>query len=189
MGARLWIERYLGWCPRAKAFAAGDLSEEPPVSENMTGDRDAGTPWFVRPALILLLPLLPAFIFTTYTLLIPIILPSMELEAVVRTAMITIPVAVLIFYGRATHDTAGATAAGALLFPLFEVYSQVLGFLFDPAFMMTSPIHWPKMFIATSPFILLLGATGFFASRRSNLTMYIALVLGLAAVIIMLGIS
>jgi hypothetical protein len=189
MGARLLIERYLGWCPRAKAFATGDLSEDPPIPENRTGDHDAGTPWFIRPALILLLPLLPAFIFTTYTLLIPIILPSIELEAVVRTAMITIPVAVLIFYGRSTHDTAGATLAGALLFPLFEIYSQILALLLVPGSFMTAPVHWPKLFVATSPFILLLGAAGFLASRRSNLTIYIALVLGLVAVIIMLGIS
>ena len=189
MDAKLWVERYLGWCPCAKAFATGDLLEDPPVPENRTGDRDTGTSWFIRSALILLLPLLPAIISIAYTLSIPIILPSSELQMVTRILLIGIPVGILIHYGRSTHDVIGTTLAGALLFPLFEVYSQVLGFLIDPAFIMTSPVHWPKMFIATWPFILLFGATGFFASRRSNLTNYIALLLGLVAVIIMLGIS
>lgn len=189
MDAKLWIERYLGWCPCAKALLPDDPPNERFEAGNFTGGRDAKTRWFFRSALILLLPLLPAIISIAYTLSIPIILPSSELQMATRILLIGIPVGILIHYGRSTHDVIGTTLAGALLFPLFEVYSQVLGFLIDPAFIMTSPVHWPKMFIATSPFILLLGATGYFASRRSNLTNYIALLLGLVAVIIMLGIS
>lgn len=189
MDAKLWIERYLGWCPCAKALLPDDPPNERFEAGDVTGGRDADMRWFSRPALILLLPLLPAIISIAYTLSIPIILPSSELQMVTRILLIGIPVGILIHYGRSTHDVIGTTLAGALLFPLFEVYSQVLGFLIDPAFIMTSPVHWPKMFIATWPFILLFGATGFFASRRSNLTNYIALLLGLVAVIIMLGIS
>lgn len=188
MNAKLWIERYLGWCPCAKALLPDDPPNESFEAGNVTGGRDAETRWFSRPAVILLIPLLPAIISITYNLSIPIILPSSELQMATRVLLIGIPVGIIIHYGRSTHDVIGTTLAGALLFPLFEVYSQVLGFLIDPAFIMTSPVHWPKMFIATSPFILLLGATGFFASRKTTLSLCIALALGILAILILAGI-
>jgi len=188
MDAKLWIERYLGWCPCAKALLPDDPPNERFEAGDVTGGRDADMRWFSRPALILLLPLLPAIISIAYTLSIPIILPSSELQMATRILLIGIPVGILIHYGRSTHDVIGTTLAGALLFPLFEVYSQVLGFLIDPAFIMTSPVHWPKMFIATSPFILLLGATGYFASRKTTLSLCIAVALGVLAILILAGI-
>jgi hypothetical protein len=170
--AKLWIERHLGWCPRAKAL--------------LPADPRRGR--FTRPAFILLLPLIPAFISIAFSLSIPIVLPSGELQMAVRVLLIGIPVGILICYGRSTHDVVGTTLAGVFLFPLFEVYSQVLGFLLVPAFIMTPPVHWVKMFIATSPFSMLLGATGYLASNVRTLSLYIALALGISAVLILTGI-
>ena len=74
MDAKLWVERYLGWCPCAKALLPDDPPNERFEAGDVTGGRDADMRWFSRPALILLLPLLPAIISIAYTLSIPIII-------------------------------------------------------------------------------------------------------------------
>lgn len=186
--AKLWIERHPGWSPRAKALLPADPRRGSSLPENVTGGGDAGTRWFTRPAFILLLPLIPAFISIAFSLSIPIVLPSRELQMAARVLLIGIPVAILIHYGRSTHDVVGTTLAGVFLFLLFEVYSQVLGFLLVPAFIMTPPLHWVKMFIATSPFSMLLGAIGYLASNVRTLSLSIALALGISAVLILTGI-
>lgn len=184
------LRKVLGWCPNAETFAM----DEPPgtwdVPENISKDRDTGARWFIIPALVLLLPLLPALMFTGYTLMIPFILPSTELQMAVKLLIVAIPVSILILYGRHTHDGIGSTLSGALMFPVFELYTQVLGFLSDPGFMSVFPAQWPgwNLFAGIMPFVLLLGAIGFLASRKTTVSLLLASALGFLAAAIVLGI-
>lgn len=179
-----------GWCPHAKAFMIDDPLKTDTVPENISKGRDAGSLRVITPAIILLLPLLPALMFVGYTLMIPVLLPSTELQMAAKALLVGIPVVILIHYGRMTHDGIGTTLAGALLFPVFGIYSQVLGLLYDPGFMLTPPGQWMSwnLFASATPFMLLLGVMGYLASRKTVASLLIASILGLLVVAIVLGI-
>jgi len=122
--------------------------------------------------------------------MIPVLLPSTELQMAVKALLVGIPVAILIHYGRRTHDEIITTLTGALMFPIFGIYTQVLGLLFDPDFMLPLPgqcMSW-NLFAGTIPFMLLLGVMGYLASRKTNGSLLIASAIGFLVVAIVLGI-
>jgi hypothetical protein len=189
VNGRSWVERYAGWCPRAGAFR-NDL-DTGSILQDTQKSRAALPRRVLAPALVFLLPLLPALMFTGYTLVIPVLLPSTEVQMAVKSLMVGIPAAVVILYGRRTLDAIGATLSGALLYPLFGIYSQALGLLFIPGFMATPAIHWLhwSMVVGAVPFIVLLGAMGFSASKKTNGSLLIAAFLGMMAIAIVWGLG
>ena len=63
--------------------------------------------------------------------------------------------------------------------------------MFDPDQFMSQPGHWLNwhFFINITPFVLILGLMGYFASRRTNLPLFIVVILAILVIIIMLGID
>jgi hypothetical protein len=179
-----------GWCPNAKAFMIHEPLKTDTAPENIPNGRDAGSLRVITPAMILLLPLLPALMFVGYTLMIPVLLPSTELQMAAKALLVGIPVVILLCYGRMTHDGIGTTLSGALLFPVFGIYSQILGLLFDPGFVLTLPGQWMNwnLFASITPFMLLLGVMGYLASRKTNGSLLIASIIGLLVISVVLGI-
>lgn len=149
------------------------LREVPPAIQ----DGDEPSPWTVRAALVLLLPLMPTAGFVAYSLLIPVLLPSAGIQMAVTALVVGVPAAVIILYGRTMHDPIGSALTGALLYPLFGIYVQGLGPLVVPGFTGTPVVHWfTGSFLAGMVlFVGLLGATGFFASRRTDGSLLAAL--------------
>ncbi len=189
MNSRSWVERYAGWCPRASAFRS-DL-DTGSILQDTQKSRAALPRRVLAPALVFLLPLLSALIFVGYTLMIPVLLPSTEVQLAVKSLMVGIPEAVVILYGRRTLDAIGATLSGAFLYPLFGIYSQALGLLFIPGFMATPAIYWLhwSMVVGAVPFVVLLGAMGFFASKKTSGPLLIAAILGTLAIAIVWGLG
>jgi len=62
-----YFRKKLGWCPNTKALMMDEPPETDGVPENIPKDCDAGPKWFITPAMVLLLPLLPALMFVGYT--------------------------------------------------------------------------------------------------------------------------
>jgi len=139
--------------------------------------------------IILLLPLLMASLFEGYGLMVPVVLPSTELQMVLKAMIFGIPVAILIGFGRWTGDGTGTTLSGLLLFPLFWIYTQVLSQMFDPGFVATPlyGLNW-NFFAGTAPFVLISGSMGWFASRKTNQSLFIAIALGVLSIVIIVGI-
>lgn len=179
-----------GWCPDSKAFAVDKPQGTRTVPENIFMNRDTGSRLSIISAMILLLPLPSALIFSGFAIMTPIILPSTEIQMAVKALMVAIPASVLILYGRYTHDKIGSTLSGAFLFPVFGLYAQVLGYLFDPGIILVLPAQLPgwDLFAGTVPFVVLLGVMGFLASRKTNVSLLIALAMGFLAVAIVTGI-
>lgn len=157
--------------------------------ENIRKFGDVITPFKLAPVLIFLLSILPALMFVGYSIMVPTLLPSTELQGTLKILIIGIPIAILVYYGHRTGDIIGSIFSGALLFPLFFLYSQIFSQMFDPSFLMTplSGLNW-NIFIGMAPFILILSLLGYFASRKTNGSLLIALSLGVLAIVIILGI-
>ncbi len=186
MNSRAWVEGYAGWCPCVEMSLGNTPLNTGSAPEYVHESRDALPPRIIAPALILLLPLLPALLFTCYSLMIPVYLPSTGLQMAVKTLIIGLPAAILILYGRRTHDVIGSVLSGVFLFPLFGMYVQGLGLLLIPGFPVTPVVHWLhwNLLAGAVPFVVLLGAMGFFASKKTIGSLLLAV--SLAALVIAL---
>lgn len=191
MNSRAWVEGYAGWCPRADMSPGNIPLNTGSAPEYMHEGRDAFPPRIIAPALILLLPLLPALIVICYSLMIPVFLPSTGVQMAIKALIVGLPAALLILYGRRTHDVIGSVLSGVFLYPLFGIYAHSLGLLFIPGFLGTLPVvhrlTW-NLLAAAVLFGALFAAVGFFASKRTIGSLLSAVALGALMTAIVWGI-
>jgi len=142
-------------------------------------------------AMIVLLPLLSALMYVGYDLYIPIILRCTELEMVRRIIVLGIPAALIIYYGYTTENKIVSTLSGALLIPIFDIYSSILFELLDPDFIMANLSYWLSWnrLINLAPPVLIFGLLGYFASRRTKASLVVAIALGIFIILMFLGID
>jgi len=180
----------LGWCPRidSREYPPGIHARETARGRPPGSGPDAAP---CRAALILLLPLMPAAVFVAYSLLIPVLLPSAEIQMAVTALVIGVPAAVIILYGRTMHDPIGSALTGALLYSLFGIYAHSLGLFVVPGSMRTPVVHWfTGSFLAGMVlFVGFLGAMGFSASRRTDRSLLAAVALAALVSAIVWGIG
>lgn len=156
----------------------------------MSKSRTIASQRIIAPVLILLLPLLPALMVVGWNLVIPVVLPSTELQKVVRVLTVGLPLAILIWFGRSTGDGFGSAIAGALLFPLITIYSEVIGQMSGFGLLVSPPdrLIWGA-FSSAVLFILILSVMGYFASKKTNGSLLVALALAGLVMAIMMGIN
>ena len=95
---------------------------------------------------------------------IPIILRCTELEMVRKIIVPGIPAALIIYYGYTTENKIVSTLSGALLIPIFNIYSEILFELLEPDFIMSSLHFWLRweQFIDLAPPMFIYGLLGYF---------------------------
>ncbi|MBN1133647.1 MAG: hypothetical protein JXA38_01725 [Methanosarcinaceae archaeon] len=140
--------------------------------------------------IIMLIPLLSALMEVSYKLfLVPTMMPiSMELQQLSRILIFGVPSVLLIYYGYTTGNKVVATLCGVLLFPLNSIYAEILFELFDPEFIMAGLNYWFrwKTIIDFSPFTLICGLMGYFASIRTKASLLAGVCFGILLISILL---
>jgi hypothetical protein len=184
------IRRYLGWCPDPDSFAPVQASASRIARGGLSGQPVPHPGHAFTLALVLLLPLPSALIFTAYSVFTMVLLPSTELQTALKLLVVAIPSSTLIVYGWYTRDSTGSALAGVLLVPLFWLYVQVPALLPDPGFMPAAPVAWanPDLYTGFLPFALLFGAAGILAARRTVVSLLLAIAAGAVAAALVLAV-
>jgi len=126
-----------------------------------------------------------------------LLLPFLQMEQIFRILICGIPLSLIIAYGYITRDKITSTLSGILLCPLSQFYFGTIYALADHYFtiewLIRRLIGWLGWlgWIDTLSFIPLLicGLVGYFASRRTKVSLSIAIFFGILFIFIMLGID
>jgi uncharacterized membrane protein (UPF0136 family) len=133
-------------------------------------------------AMILLLPLLSALIFIGCEIIAHP--TSIKIIQVCKIIIFGTPILLLLAYGYITKEKITSILSGVFLIPLFFFYVDILYDKFDPYFW----LRWMVLY-EYSPFMLICGLAGYFASRRTKVSLLIAIFFGILFVYIMWGIG
>jgi len=135
-------------------------------------------------AMIVLLPLLSALIFMGCEIIAHP--TSIKMIQVCKIIIFCTPIPLIIAYGYITKEKITSTLSGVFLIPLFFFYVDIL-YLYDKF----DPYFWLRWMVLYeySPFMLICGLVGYFASRGTKVSLSIAIFFGVLFIFIMLGIG
>jgi nitrous oxidase accessory protein len=134
--------------------------------------------------MILLLPLLSALIFMGCEIIAHP--TSIKMIQVCKIIIFGTPILLLLAYGYIMKEKITSILSGVFLIPLFFFYVDIL-YLYDKF----DPYFWLRWMVLYeySPFMLICGLAGYFASRGTKVSLLIAIFFGILFVYIMWGIG
>ncbi len=138
-----------------------------------------------RLAVILLLPLVLSL---TYMILAYMIHGRfyLSLEPSIGAIICGVFISFIIAYGYITKDKITSTLSGAFLFPLFFIYLDILWALAHHCL----TIKWLIGVLGLPiPFMLINGLAGYFASRGTKVSLFVAILFGILFILFVLGID